>query len=87
MSHRIKIVINGKVEMDSDPGTWRETPPTVVQDMIAQGRKAEPWMACVRAAFLEAVLLKSSTTIEASTRGTGWTVSVDHRQPGWAATG
>ncbi|WP_100481924.1 MFS transporter, partial [Mycobacteroides abscessus] len=77
----IKITVDGKVLMDTDPGKWRSTPPDI-PDLKRQSG-GQGWGLAVMVTLAQAGTLAElgqpigDTTMTITTRANGWTLDVE----------
>ncbi|WP_457060251.1 MFS transporter [Mycobacteroides abscessus] len=77
----IKISVDGKVLMDTDPGKWRSTPPDI-PDLKRQSG-GQGWGLAVMVTLAQAGTLAElgqpigNTTMTITTRANGWTLDVE----------
>lgn len=73
---RVRVVVNGYVEMDEDLGEWRNTPPAFIREHMKPGTQHQPHMKMVLIAVTEAIMSGASISISADTRRDGYTLAV-----------
>lgn len=78
---RIRLVVNGHVEFDGEPGEWVSQPPDAFADMIKQGTRPEPWQKAVMIIMTDALIQEKSIGITVRTGGGGthrydWSMNV-----------
>jgi len=73
---RVRIVVNGLVEMDENLGEWQDRPPDFIRDHMKPGTRHQPHMKMVLIAMTEALMSDASVEIAADTSPTGYTVTV-----------
>lgn len=73
---RVRIVVNGKVEMDENLGEWQDKPPSFIRDHMKPGTVHQPYMKMVLIAMTEAVMSDASVQIAADTTPNSYTVTV-----------
>lgn len=73
---RVRIVINGKVEMDENLGDWQQQPPNFIRDHMRPGAMHQPHMKMVLIAMTEALMSDASVEIVADNTPTSYTLSV-----------
>ncbi|CPR78950.1 Hypothetical major facilitator transporter [Mycobacteroides abscessus subsp. abscessus] len=77
----IKITVDGKVLMDTDPGKWRSTPPDI-PDLKRQSG-GQGWGLAAMVTLAQAGTLAElgqpigDTTMTITTRANGWTLDVE----------
>ena len=73
---RVRIVVNGKVEMDENLGDWQEKPPSFIRDHMKPGTRHRPHMKMVLIAMTEAIMSDASVEIAADTTPNSYTLTV-----------
>jgi hypothetical protein len=73
---RVRVVINGYVEMDEKLGEWRDTPPDFIRDHMKPGTRHQPHMKMILVAVTEAIMSDASVEITADTSPTSYTLTV-----------
>lgn len=73
---RVRIVINGKVEMDENLGDWQDKPPSFIRDHMRPGTVHQPHMKMVLIAMTEALMSDASVEIVADSAPTSYTLAV-----------
>lgn len=73
---RVRIVINGNVEMDEDLGEWQDKPPSFIRDHMKPGTRHRPHMKMVLIAVTEAIMSDASVQIAAETTPDSYTLTV-----------
>ena len=73
---RVRIVVNGKVEMDENLGDWQNTPPGFIRDHMKPGTRHRPYMKMVLIAMTEAIMSDASVEIAAQTSPNSYTLMV-----------
>jgi hypothetical protein len=79
----IRIAIDGKTVMDSDPGQWSTQPPDLASlQNLGGGAQPQPWMQAIMITLAKvateamAGVKGGDTSIEVTTRAGGWTMDV-----------
>ena len=73
---RVRIVVNGNVEMDEDLGEWQDKPPSFIRDHMKPGTRHRPHMKMVLIAMTEAIMSDTSVEISAETFPSSYTLTV-----------
>jgi len=73
---RVRIVINGKVEMDENLGDWQDRPPGFIRDHMKPGTIHQPHMKMVLIAMTEALMSDASVEIVADSAPSGYALAV-----------
>lgn len=73
---RVRIVLNGKVEMDEKLGDWLDKPPSFIRDHMRPGTVHQPHMKMVLIAMTEAVMSDASVQIAVDTTPNSYTLTV-----------
>lgn len=78
---RVRIVVNGYVEMDEELGEWQDRPPSFIRDHMKPGTLHRPHMKMVLIALTEAIMSDASVEIVADTAARGYTLTVNALPP------
>lgn len=73
---RVRIIVNGDVQMDENLSEWRDTPPSFIRDHMKPGTLHQPYMKMVLIAMTEAVMSDASVQIAADTTPSSYTLTV-----------
>ena len=79
---RIKVMVDGVVKMDAEPGEWRDNPPNLEELKLQAAENPTPWLQLVMLTIAQTAVKamagapQTSTTITVTTRADGWDYSL-----------
>lgn len=74
---RIRLEIDGYIEMDADLGKWTSEPPQILRDQLAANNAPKPYMRCVLMVVADAAMSETDTSIDITTYGNNWMMRVE----------
>lgn len=73
---RVRLTIDGKLELDGDLGTWERQPPELIRDLITPGAKPKPALKAAMLAISDAFLTGQSVDIDLKNESDSYTLTV-----------
>lgn len=73
---RVRVTINGHVELDDDLGEWTAAPPDFIREHMNPQATHQPHMKMVLIALTEAIMSGIPVDITADTDTSGYTLTV-----------